>query len=466
VTTTPNRFMAEYHEPDRGKSCVCGSGKKFKRCCAGSYSAEAAALFKETFNTGDYKNALVHARRHFTWYALSHKAHTLSLIEAKQDGAEEWLQLDIEALSELLENLHLCYYHLGISDEFLDVIDSVRNVIQDKRWDAKIAYARALWYLVDKHDENSAYVALQSIDIKLSKDPEILSLYLHVCPTRFTLSESVEILDRIIINTIKESVRLEYRVFKAHEYYLASQKQDGEKLFDEAISEFAELSDEEKSSYGRLQFATALASYGMLANRQDVLEDGRDAINGLIQEGEKENYKASYIAELHKMLGDCEEGLGNYDNAIKAYSVSLELNQSHFTKIFLSRSLCNNEDYNNARELLESIDEATFENPEKFDLAISWALLAAATLVETDIEEAKGRLKIIKAHDPMLIQLRDKWLIELLEAKPESEPGKIRKLISSLNKYVTMNPNFFGVGINVNRIIDDVDSVNKNKDKK
>lgn len=455
--------MATYHEPGRNNPCVCGSGLKFKKCCLGAYSLKASELFRNAYNTGDYDEALIHARNWFTWYALSHKAHTIPLLESDRDAGENMLQVDIEALTELLENLHLCYYRLKRNDEFIEVIERVRNTVQDKRWDAKIAYTRGLWYSVDRNDAAAAYGALQSIDLQTCYDPDILALYLQVCSAKLTLTESVEIIDRILANTQKESVLLQYRVVKAINYYLVCQQADGDKLLEEAISKFSELPADKKSSYGKLKFAHALEIYGKATNQQKVLEQGREVAIGLIREANQQHFTAIYLADLHRLLGDFDEGLGNHCNAINAFSTSLELNPSELTKVFLARSFCNDGQCNKAKEVLESIDHTLLDKPGKFDLAISWSIVAATSLNENDLGEAKARLKTIEANDPVFIQIRDRWTIDLLEATPKSEPGKIRRLIRSLNKYVSLNPNLFGIGLNINRIIDDADSTIQNK---
>ncbi|MCK4819426.1 hypothetical protein KA005_26875, partial [bacterium] len=191
---------------------------------------------------------------------------------------------------------------------------------------------------------------------------------------------------------------------------------------------------------------------------------GQEAVNNLIHEAEREHYAESYIADLYKLLGESEDGLGNHQDAYDAYLTSLELNSSELTRVFLARSACNNGECAETRQLLESIDDSLLDESERFDLAIVWALMAATSLVVGDISEAKTRLKAIEAHDPFFIQLRDQWMIALLEAKPKSESGKIRNLILSLNKYVILNPNLFGIGLNINRIIDDAESSPHNKD--
>ena len=164
MNTSPAKFNAAYHEPDRNEPCSCGSGLKFKKCCSGTYSSSAAKLFRAAYNSGNYQEALIQARRHFTWYALSHKAHTEPMIQANHLGAEDLLKLDIEALSDLLENLQHCYLRLGIGDDFPLVIDRVRVAIDDARWLEKVAYVHGLWQRFHRNDKSAAFEAIASTD--------------------------------------------------------------------------------------------------------------------------------------------------------------------------------------------------------------------------------------------------------------------------------------------------------------
>ena len=130
MTITKEVLTAACHDPSRKSACVCGSGLKFKRCCAGAYSSEASKRFRDAYNYGHYQDALVQARYHFTWYVLSHKAHIIPLLETGPAEGEKLLFIDINALAAITENLQLCYFQLERYDEFLDVIDNIRNVIK------------------------------------------------------------------------------------------------------------------------------------------------------------------------------------------------------------------------------------------------------------------------------------------------------------------------------------------------
>ena len=110
-------------EPGHKHPCLCGSGKRFKRCCLGKYSSRAQNdAFKE-FNNGNYKNALEHCRHHITWYLLCHRAHTIPFLSSGMPEAEELLRIDILAMADLVDLLHLCYFRNNISADFPDALD-------------------------------------------------------------------------------------------------------------------------------------------------------------------------------------------------------------------------------------------------------------------------------------------------------------------------------------------------------
>lgn len=99
-----------------------------------------------------------------------------------------------------------------------------------------------------------------------------------------------------------------------------------------------------------------------------------------------------------------------------------------------------------------SLDNGLF-----YDYAVTWAILATITLTLDDIQAAKGYLRQAKAHWPLFLEQRDSMLIQLMELTPKTPVGKLRSLLQILNRYVSLNPNLFGIGININRIVEDID---------
>src|SRR4051794_28397089 len=104
-----------HYAPERNAGCPCGSGKKFKKCCLATYeNAGRADHARKLYNQGLYEEALVACRSFLCWYVLCHRAHTVPFLKSRSEEAFELLTVDIEALAETLELLHVCYDKNGI----------------------------------------------------------------------------------------------------------------------------------------------------------------------------------------------------------------------------------------------------------------------------------------------------------------------------------------------------------------
>jgi tetratricopeptide (TPR) repeat protein len=186
------------------------------------------------------------------------------------------------------------------------------------------------------------------------------------------------------------------------------------------------------------------------------VEKAKNVALGLVQEARYKEYSREHVAELLKLVADCEDGLGNHGKAIELYKESLDHNEEDLTKVFFARALCNENEIGKAAELLTSISDDNLKDPGKFDLAISWAQVAASSLETEHINTAKERLERVDAHDPVFIELRHRLMIDLLKATPSDQPSLIRKFLRSINKYLILEPNVCGIGINLNRILEEV----------
>src|SRR6516225_11656009 len=100
--------------PPRNAPCLCGSGLKFKRCCADRLSGEKVwvdygnrirAFLKES----NFKGALYVTRAYLTVYTIWHKSHTEPAIRTGFPLGRELLETDIRALASLVDDLMLCH---------------------------------------------------------------------------------------------------------------------------------------------------------------------------------------------------------------------------------------------------------------------------------------------------------------------------------------------------------------------
>jgi tetratricopeptide (TPR) repeat protein len=444
----PAKFYAEFHEPKRNDECVCGSGIKFKKCCMGKYSSKGSEDFFTFSKKGDYEQALISIRQHLTWYVLSHKAHTVPFLESGSDEAKRMLSIDIEALSHYLGNLLFCYMRTGIQEEFIYALDVAENYVSDPRWDAKIAYHRGLWLKHIKGDSQAAFDQLLPIDVSECNDPEYLGLYIELYPKKFSFDEIIDLVNRILKNTKDCSVRLHYSVLKAIQYLLIEQRADYLKILDAAIDNFKEEAKDKVSLFGRDTLCYALQLSGENGSRPEITREAVSEIKSIVADGHNDGH-------LQRLLGDCYIDLNNYELAKQAYVESLSLEESELTKIFIAECALHQGEIVSARSQLQAINLSDLNDNGRFDLAIAWAKLAIKSLAEEDRQHALTGLDSVSDKSPYFRGYRDKLKIDILQITPKVDLGLIKRTILTINKYVMLQPNFCGLGININQIVED-----------
>ena len=443
-------------EPGRNDLCLCGSGRKFKKCCMDCYSSEASRKSFELYNKGLYEEALRCCRQHLTWYRLCYQSHTVPFLKSGTTESKELLKIDIEALAGITGLLHRCYFHTGQSEDFPSAVERLSNAIDDPLWRNKIRYFYALWWLLDKQDRKASLSVVLEIDIASCEDPEILALFVDVSPPEMPFKTKIEVLDRIIKNTQSASEVLHYTILKGIAYCLINEIPQGCEIMGEAIASYKKMDDDKKTPYGAVHLARGLEILGEFKGDVTIVRDAITHYMSIQQEATNSGYAPAYFADIEKALGNGYSFLREYDKAIEHYQASLRYEDSDLTKVFLARAQVNYGNIVQAREILLSIDLSGFNEHEHFDYSISWAILATRSLTEEDLEVAKNTLKNAKSYWPIFISQRDSALIDLLETSPRKTEGRFKSLIGALNRYVSLNPNVFGIGIDFNKIVEDI----------
>ena len=448
-------FNLQSYEPGRNEPCLCASGLKYKHCCMGHYSSAAQKEAHRLYNQGKYPEALSACRRHLTWYLLCHQAHTVPLLPTKRKEILDLLHIDIEALGEIVGLLHLCYYRNNCSDDFPKVLESLSHAVNDSRWNDKIAYLRGLWWLADKDDRVNAYNAIAQVNIKDCKDAELLTIYLDVCPIKLPLHEQTDILDRIIDNTPKQSYKLQYGVFKGLVYCFVNELDPGCKIIKAAIDAYRDAGNEDRTPYGEFQLARALQLLGELSKETSYIEESAEQYNVILAKAERDGYSGEYLADISKCLADSMYDLEKYPESLRLYQTSLQHKTDDLTKVFLARAYIQLNKFDDAKKELISSNTDRFDINNQYDYAISWALLATHSLLPEDLEMAKTLIKAIPSHWPLFTMQRDEIMIQLLELTPKSSKSRTKAAIRFLNKYISLKPNLFGIGLDINKIVED-----------
>jgi tetratricopeptide (TPR) repeat protein len=448
----------ESYEPERNEACPCGSGQKFKKCCMSTYRSGHSNKARQKYKEGLYTEALRECRSHLCWYILCHRAHTIPFLQSKTKEAFDLLKVDIEALGAIVDFLHHCYARVGIIEEFPATLDRLRSVVDDPRWSDKIAYHRTLWWLVHKGDQEHARKSISGVDIANCNDADVLGVYLQVTAESMSVAEKLSFIDRIWIATENEGERLHYSVQKGVAHCLICEIANGCDIIEGAIRRYVDADPGKKSLYGEHQLAHAYYVLGAFKHDDQIINKAVEQIGKLLRDAEQRPQTQEGLAGLHLALGECYTFLGDQNDAIRSYRRSAALKSQPLTTIYLAKSYALVGLLEKSEQLLDSVDVATLSAANCYDHAIARTVAAASSRNEEKIKRAKAELRNTTPTDPLFIQERDQWIIRLLETPPESDASSVRKWISRLNRYITLNPNVFGFGLNINKMIEDAEN--------
>lgn len=443
-------------EPGRNSPCLCGSGKKFKRCCMEVYKSHSLNESFQLFNKGKYEEALLACRRHVTWYRLCHYAHTMPMLLSGNKRGNDLLIIDLEALADSIGLLHRCYSNVGRSDDFPTVLEYLSEAIDDSRWQDKVKYFKAIWWLIDKQDREAALSCLTGVDFDVCRDPKILEVFIDVAPSGMSFKKKIELIERVIKYINKPSEILQYSLLKGIAYFLISEISDACLIISKAIEEYELVDKEEKTTYGYYQYAHGLQILGEISSDATKIRDAVTQFSLVLKIAQEDNYTPVFFADIEREIGNCYSDLGEFDTAVQHYKNSVERFDSGLTRVFQARANTNLEKLDESRDILAGINSTHFDVHEYFDYAITWGMIALKSQDAMDIEQAKKHLRNSETVWPFFESKRDKLLISLLEASPKQEKGTFRRLTSQLNRYISLNPNVFGVGIDLNKIVEDL----------
>jgi tetratricopeptide (TPR) repeat protein len=440
-------------EPPGRSDCLCGSGVRFKNCCKKKYSKKHFDGWKK-FNQGNYKEALKSIRSHITWYKLCHLAHTVPFLRSDTDESKSLLNTDIEALSEMTGLLLSCYEKCNIIDAFPAVLERLGDSINDAGWKLKIDYHKCVYLYIYKNNSEATFQILKKYEWNCLNDVDLLTLYLDAKSDDLNQVEKINISKKIFNLTSSLSLKLQYGNLLGIQYCLLNDLEKGVPIIKKSIRDYEEVSKESRSLIGRHYLSLSYKHLGEITGNDKHIIKAAELLEYELMD---EEYSKLGCSQLWFDLGDCYYHLKEFEKSLKAYNKSLELNQSDLVIIFKARVLIELKETDKAKALLDDVKNEQLSNSNYFDYAISRCYLAFQSLNLSDIDEGLDLIKRITTKDPLFKDVAQKLLIQLYEIKstnkntPEAESA-----LKKFNRYVSLKPNMFGIGIDINAIIDDI----------
>ena len=450
--------------------CLCGSNDQFGKCCSGILpgTKEIGRAFVSNWKVGNFNAVLKAARADVTQYTIWHKSHTVPMAHIGNPKLLRMWDIDVEALFDYVERLLDTYRELNRLEEFPAVLERLRQNIQSRRWQQKIVHLNALCALGRDWNEELGYREIIKLGpIESITDSRILPFYLNLAGDRLGLSQRLKLIDKVIDITQDESTRIHQTLMRGVLLLMHNDLRGAKQSFENVIRLCEEISDLDQ--FQMLKLAQAHCVIGSIA--LDSKEDSKVSELHLLRASElfsklleDDNLTASGRSSLHRELADTQRLQGHLSEAIESLRSGYKLYANPILKVFEAECLCELEQLPEGLKIIDSLSMASFsDDDERADYCLKFSLLAIASGERKRLLKAKQLLEMPLKREPIFYQQALRMTQLVLEAmqsgKSRSLTSRARKAlqsgISGFNSYVILKPNFFGLGIDLNKIIDD-----------
>ena len=449
---------------DTTLACPCGSRKAYRECCMTFIAGNKENLSRGArrhLSDGDVTGATTLYRADLVHYLEWVYAHTLPFAKAEIPVIRQIVHVDLEALTELADAVAHCLYALGKEKEIPAFLDHVESVVPLEGFDKHAAYLRALWLHIGLRDRSGAFRELEKLgDILAYPRRGAWELYLDVSGSDLTDRQKINIAEHIVAEADEdEHVRVQYGALKAIVLVQIGEIDSARKEFETLLQGVKapariQTADELSTEW---QIAKAWSVYGELFSSADAL---RKAEESLLRVPES-MLKPAGKAALQRDLGWVLRGQERYSDAVAAFRRSLTYDDTEVGRIHLVHSLALSGEVEEARSALAKLATEEIDpnlRLEYFGAQGSLAIAADDThLGRQTVEGLRG----LALETPFWEAQRNQLLIQMLDfvhrphAKSKAErQGMILKILVFMNEVLELKPNFFGLGVNLNKLIE------------
>jgi tetratricopeptide (TPR) repeat protein len=198
-----------------------------------------------------------------------------------------------------------------------------------------------------------------------------------------------------------------------------------------------------------LMLAQAYYILGEITGEKSYFTESQNQYKALL---ESQGITPASTADIYSSLGHSFLSDGNPVEAKEYFIKSMAIVNKEITKVFLVKAYLNLQELDEAEKTLSQINISTMNEREKYDYAITWSILALSTKKADLLSKAKSLLNEAIADGPFFADIKHSLLSEVQRVINGGSGGKILKFIS---RYLHLQPNLFGLGVNINNILED-----------
>ena len=433
------------------EKCLCGSGRLYSMCCK-PFSGQGIENYKKEIDSKNYIKAYYIAVAMLSDYLEDVRKHTNRILKDNPVIGRFMLHNDVNALSELADRIFRSIPK-GNTDNWGERFESIKELVDAEDWKNECEYYQLLYY--DLNNDKGKFseqieAIVKNTKVDVHTDQRMLELLRSVILPSGQLTELLKLDDILIEKTDSSLMKLKYKFDKAIQLELVSDNISAKKIADEVIGEL-EKGDLYTEDEVYSQDVTAMM-YEMYYN----FEPDRKWLDKALEirkQMKVDNFNSSGKAKYFSDIAYVNWKLGNYEVAEQHFTTSLGYEENAFAQIYLLDCLVEQNKIKNLKEYLENVEFNTL-GVDCIDFLIILGNAAIRLNDTSSIETLKGYLKEINIAVPYY-----KLCLKELELELEKKSGRIRKILgklSPLKEYLILQPQFNGMGINLEKIIEDL----------
>jgi tetratricopeptide (TPR) repeat protein len=395
--------------------------------------------------------------------------HTVPVLHAEASFVQDLIRIDVDALESLVDGIAHCMARRSKAADIVAFVTHLESAVPLEAFRPRATYLKAVWLYIALDDRAAAKTHLSSLgDILKTDHRETLELYLDVFGGALSPRQRLAVADEILAKADKElEILIQYSTVKAVALVMVGEQADADSLLRAVVTDAIEQRAINAGTDTRLAFLVAHALEFRAKTSGDVALYER--AERVLQSIRPEYLTGAGQAHLHFELGRVQFDRGHYQPAIDAFSRSRALEPSAVADIHLAHALALAGSSPAARQVLASAERQPIEPVLQLELLAAWAAVA---VTDADIELATQtvkRLRAVAEDSPFWAGQRDRLVIELMDfiARPKALPvserhNRLIAVLLWLNQVLELKPNVFGLGIDINKLLDKLAGTSQN----
>jgi tetratricopeptide (TPR) repeat protein len=460
TTIRPRRALVT---PQAGDPCCCGSGQVFAACCEpnlpGVLNIGKAAWEKRCID--DKAACLIALRADLSQWIILHRTNTQPAMLAGLVGIGRLVEADIANLTDAASRVAELMDLTGAGAAVPAMIEGLRSVVDDPRWSRRIVYLQALhlWRTTGADTARRELAKLGPIGPR-ETDIEILRVAVTLFREGRSFAQALSLYNRLFERSENLDDRLRALGLKAAAYLEHGDSEQAQIELTDAIALVPEDEEEDLDWDEAIALSWCLVHLGQLGRsptafaRAEALIQRELQRDGITQLGEAVWFKE--LADLFRYAGDASR-------AAEAYREVLRRRSCFPASIFLAESLLSLGRETEADDVLRALEPARMEPDEYEDYLFASAAVSVQTGDHSAQMVASQRLRAFRGSAPYFEQRRLAFLVAVEDAlRAGTTPSllaRVRRLVAdpvrALNRWIMLEPNFYGIGLRGNAIVED-----------